>query len=104
MVLPECDGDVSILEGRHYVEAPRCERYGRRHALRRRRDAGETPRESVQIALPYVSGAVVPGATYAVIVDVFAADGFARLAGSAGNIPVDRAAAEAVVQFAPVSP
>jgi hypothetical protein len=65
---------------------------------------GDTPADSVQITLPYVSGAVVPGATYGVNIDVFAADGFTRLTGSAGNIPIDLAAAEAVVQLTPASP
>ncbi len=65
---------------------------------------GEEPADSVQIELPYVSGAVVPGATHGVSVEVFAADGFSRLAGSAGNIPVDLAAETAVVELTPASP
>ncbi len=65
---------------------------------------GDTPADSVQIKLPYVSAARVPGATYGVNVDVFAADGFPRLAGSADNIPVDLTAGEAVVQLTPASP
>ncbi|NTU79493.1 MAG: hypothetical protein HGA45_08835, partial [Chloroflexales bacterium] len=65
---------------------------------------GDEPMDSVQIALPYVSGAIVPGATYGVSVDVFAADGFPRLTGSEGNIPVDLASGEASVQLMPGSP
>ncbi len=65
---------------------------------------GDEPADSLQIELPYVSSAVVPGATYGVSVDVFAADGFPRLAGSAGNIPIDLAATDAVVQLTPASP
>lgn len=65
---------------------------------------GDAPTDSVPIELPFVSGEVVPGATYGISVDVFAADGFPRLAGSAGNIAVDLAANEAVVQLAPASP
>ncbi|HMQ35318.1 MAG TPA: hypothetical protein PKD53_31655 [Chloroflexaceae bacterium] len=49
------------------------------------------------------SRSVPPGATVGVGVDVFAADGFSRLASSAGNIPVNLAAGEAVVQLAPAS-
>lgn len=66
--------------------------------------AGDAPADSIQIELPYASGAVVPGATYGVSIDVFAADGFPRLASTAGNITVDLAASEAVVQLTPVSP
>ena len=52
---------------------------------------------------PMQSRSVPPGATVGVGVDVFAADGFSRLASSAGNIPVNLAAGEAVVQLAPAS-
>lgn len=65
---------------------------------------GDAPMDSLSIELPYVSSAVAPGAMYGVSVDVFAADGFPRLAGSAGNIPVDLAAGEAVVQLASALP
>jgi uncharacterized lipoprotein YbaY len=60
---------------------------------------GAEPAGSVLVALPYPSGAVVPGALYGVSVDVFAADGMSRLAGTGGNVPVDLAAGAAVVQL-----
>jgi hypothetical protein len=65
---------------------------------------GAESADSLQIELPYVSGAVAPGMTYGVNVDVFAADGFSRFADSAGNLPVDLAAGEAVVQLTPTLP
>jgi uncharacterized lipoprotein YbaY/dienelactone hydrolase len=55
--------------------------------------------DSVVIELPYPSGAVVAGAPYGVSVDVFAADGMSRLAGTGGNVPVDLAAGAAAVQL-----
>ncbi|MCX7790474.1 MAG: YbaY family lipoprotein [Chloroflexaceae bacterium] len=65
---------------------------------------GDQSAESVQIEAPYWSGAVEPGAPYGVSVMVFAADGFTRLAETDGNIPVDLAAGEAVVELTPVAP
>jgi uncharacterized lipoprotein YbaY/dienelactone hydrolase len=65
---------------------------------------GDTPADSVQLELPYASGAVMAEATYGINVDVFAADGFPRLAGTDGNLPVDLAASEASVQLTPASP
>lgn len=61
---------------------------------------GNAPTDNLPIELPYVGGAVALGATHGVSVGEFAADGCSRLAGSAGNIPVDLAAGEAVVQLA----
>ena len=65
---------------------------------------GNEPANDVQIELPYARGAVVPGATYGVSVQVFAADGFPQLAASEGNIPVDLASGEALVKLTPASP
>lgn len=65
---------------------------------------GAEPADSVLIELPYFSGTVVAGATYGINVDIFAADGLSRLAGTAGNLPVDLAAGAAVVQLTPAAP
>lgn len=65
---------------------------------------GDQPAERVPIEAPYWSGAVEPGAPYGVNVLVFAADGFTRLAETGGNIPVDLATGEAVVELTPVAP
>jgi uncharacterized lipoprotein YbaY/dienelactone hydrolase len=60
--------------------------------------------DSVVIELPYPSSALVAGAPYGVSVDVFAADGMSRLAGTGGNITVDLGAGEAEVQLTPGAP
>lgn len=65
---------------------------------------GAAPVDSIQIELLYLSDAIMPGATYGVSVDVFAADGFPRLADSAGNLPVDLAAGAATVPLTPAAP
>lgn len=65
---------------------------------------GAQPADSVPIELPYVSSTLVAGATYGISVDVFAADGFTRLAGTAGNIPIDLAGGVASVQLTPAAP
>ncbi|NWF81657.1 MAG: YbaY family lipoprotein [Chloroflexi bacterium] len=65
---------------------------------------GDQPADSVPIEVPYWSGALDPGAPYGVSVEGFAADAFTRLAATGGNIPVDLATSEAVVELTPVAP
>lgn len=62
------------------------------------------PAESVLVELPYMSGRVLAGEPYGVSVDVFAADGIARLTAPGPTTIVDLAAGEAEVRLEAATP